>query len=144
MEEKLFILWDATRGRGRWACAWLWITALCLLKISVGKLGMMQGVLWDRDTQTAAPVAVVVMTSTVECFAAHKIPFPCKNNRFCLVLFAQLLRKYIQAFFRIMRLDWNLWSKNSRNSVLSSCSYFKIPSCYSASTKHRHSLKNLI
>lgn len=30
------------------------------------------------DTQTAAPVSVLVLASTVVCFAAHKIPFACK------------------------------------------------------------------
>lgn len=35
-------------------------------------------VLWDRDTQTAPLVSVVVMTSTVVCFAAHRIIHSCK------------------------------------------------------------------
>lgn len=40
MKEKLLVLQDATREHSR--CAWLWITASCLLKICVGKLGVMQ------------------------------------------------------------------------------------------------------
>lgn len=35
-------------------------------------------VLWDRDTQTAPLVSVVVVTSAVVCFAAHRVTYSCK------------------------------------------------------------------